>query len=378
MVRVKGAGPVLLSVMLVAMIIVIICDVFLFLSIPFPIFQVWPLDWYRTLIIPPPSSNLHLIPMELQLNREVPHIVVETQQLHRVRPRSKFAMPTKQASNSTFIFHIFPGAGSGVIMELIESLQELYPRQIAHIDEMLRLSFPPIREWSHWHRVKNSLIKVINTTPKPSVVFIESPVFLSINIPNIHYICVMYDPLERLQNHYNLDHWGDDISNYMHPNWPAKDPASFKKCVQSSGKDCSYALARHFYTLWFCGFDKFPKCIQKKEINHAAILAKRTVENFLLAGVMENLEEFIVGLEQLVPSVFGGLEELYWSDRFRLVHEKFVPKRNNSLEEWVKSRVNFTLKEDYAFYQFTKTKFRNQYRQIINQSATIQNRKRRR
>lgn len=352
MVRMKRALSVLLCSMFTIAVAFVISDFVLLLTFVSPRLRFWPLDWYLELLLPPGRS--HEVLREVKLDQD------------RMEYHPESATSTQESSNMTFVFHIFPGAGSGVLLELIETLQDRRPEQIAHVQEMPRLSFPPIKQWSHWHRVRNSLIQVIHSTPKPCVVFVESPVFLTINVPNVYYFSVMYDPLQRLQNHYKLDHWGDDLTNYMHPNWPRKLTPSFTRCVQSGGKDCSYPLAKHFYTLWFCGFDKNPRCVHKKEISRASILARRTIESFQLVGVMEQLGEFVMSLEAQTPSVFGGLGELYWSDAFRQVHEDFKPKRNNSLEAAMETRLKETLKDEYSLYQFAKSNFHKQFMNLTS------------
>lgn len=346
----------IMSFMLLVMIVTIISDFFLALSVVSPTFRVGPVVWYSSLVIPkqvkPPSVSV------------VQHLQVPHPRLRPTRARSPLAFSAERAANATFIFHVFPGGGSGGVMELIETLKERYPNQVAHIEEMTRLSFPPVKQWSHWHRVRNLLLNVISTSPKPCIVFIESPLFVAINNPSVYFLTLLRDPLSRLQNHFQLDHWGDDLQNLMHPHWSKKAGSSFESCIIKQGKDCSYALARYFYSLWFCGFDRNPKCVNKGQNKVAFSLAQKNIENFLLVGIIEELHKFIVSLEQLVPTVFHGLEDLFLSEEFAEIHSRFEPKRNISLNEEIRLKIGNTLKEEYSVFDFAKKCFFKKFEQL--------------
>uniref|UniRef100_A0A3B4WSR6 Heparan sulfate 2-O-sulfotransferase 1 n=1 Tax=Seriola lalandi dorsalis TaxID=1841481 RepID=A0A3B4WSR6_SERLL len=121
------------------------------------------------------------------------------------------------------------------------------------------------------------------------------------------YINVVRDPIERLVSYYYFLRFGDDYRPGLRRRKQG-DKKTFDECVSSGGSDCAPEK------LWlqipfFCGHHS--ECWNAGSRWALEQAKYNLVNEYLLVGVTEELEDFIMILEAALPRFFKGATELY-------------------------------------------------------------------
>ncbi|KAM9761923.1 heparan sulfate 2-O-sulfotransferase 1 isoform 2-T2 [Menidia menidia] len=127
------------------------------------------------------------------------------------------------------------------------------------------------------------------------------------------YINVVRDPIERLVSYYYFLRFGDDYRPGLRRRKQG-DKKTFDECVSSGGSDCAPEK------LWlqipfFCGHHS--ECWNAGS-RWALEQAKYNIVNeYVLVGVTEELDDFIMILEAALPRFFKGATDLYRTEGVR-------------------------------------------------------------
>ncbi|CAN9500815.1 unnamed protein product [Ophioblennius macclurei] len=166
------------------------------------------------------------------------------------------------------------------------------------------------------------------------------------------YINVVRDPIERLVSYYYFLRSGDDYRPNVQ-RWRQGDKQTFDECVSLGGSDCQPEK------LWmqipfFCGH--VSECWNVGS-RWALEQAKYNLMNhYLLVGVTEELEDFIMVLEAALPRFFKGATEL-----FRTGNRSHLRKTNEkeplTEESTAKLQQSDIWKLENEFYQFALEHF---------------------
>ncbi|XP_067845980.1 heparan sulfate 2-O-sulfotransferase 1 isoform X3 [Heptranchias perlo] len=124
------------------------------------------------------------------------------------------------------------------------------------------------------------------------------------------YLNVIRDPIERLVSYYYFLRFGDDYRPGLKRRKQG-DKKTFDECVAAGGSDCAPEK------LWlqipfFCGHSSECWNVGSKWALEQA--KYNLVNEYLLVGVTEELEDFIMLLEAALPRFFRGATELYRTD----------------------------------------------------------------
>ncbi|XP_066014984.1 uronyl 2-sulfotransferase [Pocillopora verrucosa] len=173
------------------------------------------------------------------------------------------------------------------------------------------------------------------------------------------YINLIRDPLARMVSSYYYSRFGDHREGER--NWSFKGTEeqknmTFDECVKKEMDDC-VKPQRVFYIIpYFCGNEAF--C--RKPTSQALEQAKKNVmENYLVVGVTEQLEDFLFVLEKLLPEFFTGVLDTYKTPddnlNSRMTSTRTANKRGPSpeVQEIMKKRMEL----EYEFYDFVKERF---------------------
>ncbi|XP_061539309.1 heparan sulfate 2-O-sulfotransferase 1 [Phycodurus eques] len=166
------------------------------------------------------------------------------------------------------------------------------------------------------------------------------------------YINVVRDPIERLVSYYYFLRFGDDYRPGLRRRKQG-DKMTFDECVASGGSDCAPEK------LWlqipfFCGHHS--ECWNVG--SHWALEQAKynLVNEYLLVGVTEELEDFIMILEATLPRFFKGATDLYKMGKkshLRKTTEKKLPTR----ETVGKLQQSKIWKIENEFYEFALEQF---------------------
>ncbi|XP_062280690.1 heparan sulfate 2-O-sulfotransferase 1 [Scomber scombrus] len=166
------------------------------------------------------------------------------------------------------------------------------------------------------------------------------------------YINVVRDPIERLVSYYYFLRFGDDYRPGLRRRKQG-DKKTFDECVSSGGSDCAPEK------LWlqipfFCGHHS--ECwnvgsrwaLEKAKYN--------LVNEYLLVGVTEELEDFIMILEAALPRFFKGATDLYRTGKKSHLR-KTTEKKPLTKETITKLQQSNIWKMENEFYEFALEQF---------------------
>ncbi|KAG9341491.1 hypothetical protein JZ751_018995 [Albula glossodonta] len=121
------------------------------------------------------------------------------------------------------------------------------------------------------------------------------------------YINVIRDPIERLVSYYYFLRFGDDYRPGLRRRKQG-DKKTFDECVSAGGSDCA-AEKLWLQIPFFCGH--YSECWNVGSRWALEQAKYNLVNEYLLVGVTEELEDFIMMLEAALPRYFRGATELY-------------------------------------------------------------------
>ncbi|KAM9848706.1 heparan sulfate 2-O-sulfotransferase 1 [Aulostomus maculatus] len=166
------------------------------------------------------------------------------------------------------------------------------------------------------------------------------------------YINMVRDPTERLVSYYYFLRYGDNLKPDTRRSKQG-DTTTFDECVAEGGRDCGNDK------LWlqvpfFCGHHS--EC-WKQGSRWALEKAKyNLVSNYLLVGITEELEDFVIILEAVLPRFFKGATELYTKgskSHLRQTNEKRPIKK----ETLAKLQQSESWQLENEFYDFAVQQF---------------------
>ncbi|CAL9688500.1 unnamed protein product [Knipowitschia caucasica] len=166
------------------------------------------------------------------------------------------------------------------------------------------------------------------------------------------YINVIRDPIERLVSYYYFLRFGDDYRPGLRRRKQG-DKKTFDECVSAGGSDCAPEK------LWlqipfFCGH--YSECWNVGS-QWALEQAKSTLVNeYLLVGVTEELEDFVMMLEAALPRFFRGATELYRTGKKSHLR-KTTEKKPPTKESVAKLQQSSIWKMENDFYEFALEQF---------------------
>lgn len=121
--------------------------------------------------------------------------------------------------------------------------------------------------------------------------------------PDVVYINVVRDPVERVISNYYFDVYGDKMSDASHgrENWPE----SIDDCVKMPSHRCNDAIKYYAgVTLrQFCGMDERCKVISRWTLERA----KRNLKRYTIVGLSSDMDNILKAIEILLPDMYGGL-----------------------------------------------------------------------
>ncbi|XP_048391406.1 uronyl 2-sulfotransferase a [Stegostoma tigrinum] len=172
------------------------------------------------------------------------------------------------------------------------------------------------------------------------------------------YINIIRDPINRFVSNYFFRRFGDWRSEQNHQiRTPGmKDEERYldiNDCILENYPECNNP--RVFYIIpYFCG--QHPKCRDPGE--WALQRAKENMnENYLLVGILEELEDVLLLLERLLPHYFKDASAVYHSSAYKKLGNgtNTVKKQVPSLEalKVLYQRMRY----EYNFYNYVKDQF---------------------
>uniref|UniRef100_A0A3B4A2F6 Uronyl 2-sulfotransferase n=1 Tax=Periophthalmus magnuspinnatus TaxID=409849 RepID=A0A3B4A2F6_9GOBI len=205
-----------------------------------------------------------------------------------------------------------------------------------------------------------ALMKNITSIPEPflytrHVHFLN---FTSFKIEQPVYFNIIRDPINRFLSNYFFRRFGDFRGEQFHllrtPNMKDEERyLDINVCILENYPECSNP--RIFYIIpYFCG--QHPKC--REPGVWALERAKQNVmENYLLVGILEELEDVLLLLERLLPQYFSGAVDIYKGPDYMKMGKltSTVRKYTPTLEalQVLYHRMSY----EYEFYNFIRDQF---------------------
>lgn len=204
------------------------------------------------------------------------------------------------------------------------------------------------------------LMKNISSIPQPflytrHVHFLN---FTRFKIEQPVYINIIRDPINRFLSNYFFRRFGDwrGEQNHLIRTPGMKDDERYldiNVCILENYPECSNP--RVFYIIpYFCG--QHPQC--REPGVWALERAKQNVlENYLLVGILEELEDVLLLLERLLPHYFTGVLNIYKSPDYRKMGNMTgtVRKQTPTLEAL--QVLYHRMRYEYEFYNFVRDQF---------------------
>ncbi|XP_051868987.1 uronyl 2-sulfotransferase a isoform X1 [Pristis pectinata] len=172
------------------------------------------------------------------------------------------------------------------------------------------------------------------------------------------HINIIRDPINRFVSNYFFRRFGDWRSEQNHQiRTPGmKDEERYmdiNDCILENYPECNNP--RVFYIIpYFCG--QHPKCRDPGE--WALQRAKENMnENYLLVGILEELEDVLLLLERLLPHYFKDASAIYHSAEYRkLGNGTITVKKQKPSPEALKVLFQ-RMRYEYDFYNYVKNQF---------------------
>ncbi|KAG9347625.1 hypothetical protein JZ751_005196, partial [Albula glossodonta] len=172
------------------------------------------------------------------------------------------------------------------------------------------------------------------------------------------YINIIRDPINRFLSNYFFRRFGDwrGEQNHLIRTPGMKDEERYldiNVCILENYPECSNP--RLFYIIpYFCG--QHPQC--REPGVWALERAKQNVlENFLLVGILEELEDVLLLLERLLPHFFTDVLSIYKSPDYRKMGNMTGTVRKHMPTLEALQVLYQRMKYEYDFYNFIRDQF---------------------
>ncbi|XP_063299399.1 uronyl 2-sulfotransferase [Pelobates fuscus] len=172
------------------------------------------------------------------------------------------------------------------------------------------------------------------------------------------YINIIRDPVNRFLSNYFFRRFGDwrGEQNHMIRTPGMKEEERYldiNECILKNYAECSNP--RLFYIIpYFCG--QHPKCRDPGE--WALERAKQNVnENFLLVGILEELEDVLLLLERFLPHYFKDVMTIYKNPEHRKLGNLTVTVKKSFPSPNALQVLHQRMKYEYEFYHYVKEQF---------------------
>lgn len=177
------------------------------------------------------------------------------------------------------------------------------------------------------------------------------------------YINIVRDPLDRLVSYYYFLRYGDDYRVGL-KRARQGDKTTFDMCVKEGRKKSDCSIDKIWLQIpFFCG-----QTAQCWEVGNEWALeeAKRNLaNNYMLVGLTENMEDFVLVLETVLPRMFRGITDFYRkgskSHIRKTLHKE--PPSEETIEIFHASKI---WKMEMEFYNFAKAQF-----EFIKEKSTV-------
>ncbi|KAL4624007.1 uronyl 2-sulfotransferase-like, partial [Arapaima gigas] len=205
-----------------------------------------------------------------------------------------------------------------------------------------------------------ALMRNISNIPKPFL-FTRHVHFLNFSRFTIEqpvYINIIRDPISRFLSNYFFRRFGDwrGEQNHLIRTPGMKDFERYldiNVCILENYPECSNP--RLFYIIpYFCG--QHPQC--REPGTWALERAKKNVlENYLLVGILEELEDVLLLLERLLPHFFSNVLTIYKSPEYRKLGNMTGTVKKHTPTLRALQVLYQRMKYEYDFYYFIRDQF---------------------
>ncbi|CAM4694167.1 unnamed protein product [Leuciscus chuanchicus] len=204
------------------------------------------------------------------------------------------------------------------------------------------------------------LMRNISTIPQPflytrHVHFLN---FTRFRIEQPVYINIIRDPINRFLSNYFFRRFGDwrGEQNHLIRTPQMKDDERYldiNVCIMENYPECSNP--RLFYIVpYFCG--QHPQC-REPGVWALERAKQNVIENFLLVGILEELEDVLLLLERLLPHYFSDVLNIYKSPTFwKMGNLTGTVKKHMPTIEALQVLYQ-RMKYEYNFYNFIRDQF---------------------
>ncbi|KAK6295527.1 hypothetical protein J4Q44_G00347530 [Coregonus suidteri] len=172
------------------------------------------------------------------------------------------------------------------------------------------------------------------------------------------YINIIRDPISRFLSNYFFRRFGDwrGEQNHLIRTPGMKDDERYldiNVCILENYPECSNP--RLFYIIpYFCG--QHPQC--REPGVWALERAKQNVlENFLIVGILEELEDVLLLLERLLPHYFTDVLNIYKSPDYRKMGNMTGTVRKHTPTLEALQVLYHHMRYEYDFYNFIRDQF---------------------
>ncbi|XP_030228280.1 heparan sulfate 2-O-sulfotransferase 1 [Gadus morhua] len=166
------------------------------------------------------------------------------------------------------------------------------------------------------------------------------------------YVNVVRDPVERLVSYYYFLRFGDDYRPGLRRRKQG-DKKTFDECVASGGPDCA-AEKLWLQIPFFCGHHSECWTVGSRWALETA--KANLVRQYLLVGLTEELEDFVMILEAVLPRFFRGATQLYRTGKKSHLR-KTSEKKPLAPETLSRLRQSEVWKMENEFYLFAQDHF---------------------
>lgn len=204
------------------------------------------------------------------------------------------------------------------------------------------------------------LMKNITSIPQPYLYtrHVHYLNFTRFRVDQPVYINIIRDPINRFVSNYFFRRFGDwrGEQNHLVRTPSMKDDERYldiNVCILENYPECSNPRA--FYIIpYFCG--QHPRC--REPGVWALERAKQNVlENYLLVGILEELEDVLVLLERLLPHYFTGVLDIFKSPHFMKMGNMTGTVRKHTPTLEALQVLYHRMRYEYEFYDFVRNQF---------------------